>query len=104
MLTTGAYDPVTILDVLDAFHVCQVPNSVVRFDLWIVKRKHRPRTDIEEQRTMFNQVRYAPVAAKPATAPIACRAVTSLKKPACPEHVVQIVHSPFKMDFKFAHF
>jgi hypothetical protein len=53
---------------------------------------------------MFNQVRYAPVAEEPAINPIACRAVTSLKKPDCPEHVGQMVRSPFKMDFKFAHF
>jgi hypothetical protein len=53
---------------------------------------------------MFNQVCYAPVAEEPALAPLACRAVTSLKKPGCPEHVGKMIHSPFTMYFKFAHF
>jgi hypothetical protein len=41
---------------------------------------------------------------EPTLAPITCRAVASLKKPDCPEQVGQMVRSPFKMDFKFAHF
>jgi hypothetical protein len=104
ILSIGAYNPVTIPDILDAFRSCQVPNAFAQVDLWVVKMNKRPQTDIEKQHTMFNQVLYAPVAVEPVIAPVACRVVPSLKKPACPEHVGQMVRSPFKMDFKFAHF
>jgi hypothetical protein len=104
ILVIGAHDPVTIPDVLEAFCSSQVSNAVAQVDLWVVKRKKGRRTHIEEQRTMFNQVHYAPVAEEHSLAPVACHAVTSLKKPDCPAHVGQMVGSPFKVDFKFAHF
>jgi hypothetical protein len=53
---------------------------------------------------MFYKVHGAPVEHNPLPEPVAFRAVTSLNKPDCPEHVEQVVHSPFWADFKFAHF
>jgi hypothetical protein len=104
ILVIGAHDPVTIPEVLEAFRSRQVRNAVAQVNLWIVKRNNRPRTDIEEQRTMFDRVRYAPVSKEPAIAPMVWHAVTSLNKPDCTEHVGKMVRSPFKKDFKFAHF
>jgi hypothetical protein len=53
---------------------------------------------------MLNQVRFAPVLFALMPDIVACRAVTSLLKPDCPEHVGQIARSPFCADFKMAHF
>jgi hypothetical protein len=91
MLVIGSQDPVTIDEVLEAFHSYQVPNSTSEADLWIVKRNNVPRTELEEQRTMFDQVHFAPVLSALMPDLVACRAVTSLLKPDCPEHVGQLV-------------
>jgi hypothetical protein len=72
--------------------------------LWIVKRKNRPRTDIEEQWQMFNQARFVPVNIPTLPISVVCRIVTSLVKPECPEHVGKMVHHPFWDEFKFTNF
>jgi hypothetical protein len=82
----------------------QVPNVTSEVDLWIVKRNNAPSTNIEERHTMFNQLHFAPVLSAPMPDLVACRAVTSLLKPDCPEHVGQMVRSPFRAYFKVAHF
>jgi hypothetical protein len=53
---------------------------------------------------MFNQIRFAPINLDTMPDPVACRAVTSLHKPERPEHVGQMVRSPFRSDFKLTHF
>jgi hypothetical protein len=53
---------------------------------------------------MFNQFRFAPINIYPMSDPVAYHAVTSLRKPNCPDHVGQMVRSPFRSDFKLAHF
>jgi hypothetical protein len=53
---------------------------------------------------MFNQVRFFPVLSVPMLHLVACRAVTSLLKTDCPDHVGQMVRSSFRADFKMAHF
>jgi hypothetical protein len=104
ILAIGIFDPVTIYKVLEAFKTNQVAHAISDVDMWIVKRNNRPRTDLEEQRAMFDQVRFAPIEMDLLPEPVACRAVTSLLNPDCPEHVGQMVRSPFRADFKFAHF
>jgi hypothetical protein len=81
-----------------------VPSAVAQVDLWIAKGNNLPRTDLEEQRMMFNQVRFSPVAIYPIPDPVARPAVKSLHKPEFPEHVGQMVRSPFRFDFNLAHF
>jgi hypothetical protein len=103
ILAIDIYDPVTIHEVFEAFKTNQVAHAISDVDMWIVKRNNRPLTDLEEQRAKFNQVRFAPVGMDPLPEPVACRAATSLLKPDCPEHVGQMVQSPFRADFKFAH-
>jgi hypothetical protein len=104
ILAIGIYDPVTIHEVLEAFKTNQVTHNISDFDMWIVKRNNHPRTDLEKQRAMFNQFRFAPVGVDPLPEPVACRAVTSLIKTDCPERVGRMVRSPFRADFKSAHF
>jgi hypothetical protein len=104
ILAIGSHYPVTIDEVLTEFRSSQVPNTIADLDLWIVKCNYQPQTDIEEQRHMFNHVHYAPVKSPPMPDLVDCRAVTSLIKPECPEHVGQMVRSPFRVDFKMAHF
>jgi hypothetical protein len=77
--------------VLDAFHSYQAPNATSEVDLWIVIRSNALRTDLEEQRAMFNQFRVDPVLSAPMPDLVAYRVVTSLLKPDCPEHVGQVV-------------
>jgi hypothetical protein len=104
ILAIGVHDPVTVIEVLAAFRSSQVPPAIAQVDVWIVKRNNRPHADLEEQRMMFNQVRFVPINLDPVPDPVACRAVTSLHKPECPEHVGQMVRSPFRSDFEIAHF
>jgi hypothetical protein len=104
ILAIGVHDHGIVIEVLEACISSQVPSVIAYVDLWIVKRNNRPHTDLEEQRMMFNQVRFAPINLDPIPDSVACRAVTSLHKPECPEHVVQMVWSPFWLDFKLAHF
>jgi hypothetical protein len=54
ILAIGYQYPVTIDEVLDAFHSCQVPNATSEVDLWVIKRNNAPRMDLKEQLTMFN--------------------------------------------------
>jgi hypothetical protein len=54
ILAIGVHYPVTVLEVLEAFRSSQVPSAIAQVDLWIVKRNNRPRTELEEQRMMFN--------------------------------------------------
>jgi hypothetical protein len=104
LLAIGSHDPVTISDTLSAFVACQVPHVINPVVMWLVKRNNHPRTNIEEQRQMFNQVQFVPVEVPTIPTPVACSAVTSLTKPDCPEHVGQMVRNPFHAEFKFAHF
>jgi hypothetical protein len=68
--------------------------------VWLSKRNSATRTDSEEQRMMFDQVRFVPALPEA----VACPAVTSLIKPDCPVHIGQMMKSPFKAEFKGAHF
>jgi hypothetical protein len=104
ILAIGSHDPVTLSDTLSAFAACQVPHVINPVVMWLVKRNNHPRTDIKEQRHMFNQVHFTPAEVPMMPTPVACRAVTSLTKPDRPEHVAQMVHNPFLAEFKFAHF
>jgi hypothetical protein len=60
ILAIGVHDSVTVIEVLEACRSSQVTSSIAQVDLWIVKHNNRPRTDLEEQSMMFNQVRFAP--------------------------------------------
>jgi hypothetical protein len=60
--------------------------------------------EIEEQRMMFDQVRFVPIIIPALPEAVACRAVTSIHKPTYPEHIDQMMKSPFKADFKGVHF
>jgi hypothetical protein len=104
ILTIGSQDPVTIDQVLDAFHLYQVPNATSEVAIWIIKSNNEPRTYLEEQPTMFNQGRFAPVLSAPIPDLVACRAVISLLKPDCPEHVGHMARSPWCADLKKEHF
>jgi hypothetical protein len=53
---------------------------------------------------MFDQVRFVPVEAPALPEAVTCCAVASLIKPNCPAHIGQIMKSPFKAEFKGAHF
>jgi hypothetical protein len=76
-LMIGGFDPVTKSDILEVFKSSQVANATQEVSMWISKRNNRPITDLEEQRRMFNQVRFAPVDIDPILEPVACWAVTS---------------------------
>jgi hypothetical protein len=52
---------------------------------------------------MFDQVRFIPVTLPVISESVACRAITSLYKPNCPEHIGQMMKSPFKSEVKGAH-
>jgi hypothetical protein len=68
-----------------------------RIELGIVKRNSHQRTVLEEQRAMFNQVRFAPVTVPDLPIPIepfACRAVTAGIKPDTPAHLGDMLKSP----------
>jgi hypothetical protein len=104
LLAIGGFGPITTLEVLEALKSSQVAHITQDVDMWIVKRNKPPSTDLEEQRSIFKQVRLAPVDIDPIPEHVACRALTSLTKPDCPAHVDQMVRSPFRAKFKFAHF
>jgi hypothetical protein len=53
---------------------------------------------------MFDQVSFVPVDIPSLPDPVACCAVVSLHKNKCPEHIGQMMKSPFKVDFKGALF
>jgi hypothetical protein len=75
--------------------------------LGIIKRISLHHTDLEEQRSIFNQVRLAPVSVPDLPTPIesvACRAVTAIMKPDVPAHIGEMLKSPYKPEFKAAHF
>jgi hypothetical protein len=101
ILALESQAPVTIDEVLDACRSYQVPNATSDVDLWIVKRNTTPRTDLQEQRTISNQVRVAPVKSDPILELVACHAVNSVLKPYCPEHVGHMVRSPFVQSSKW---
>jgi hypothetical protein len=78
-----------------------------RIELGIVKPNSHHRTALKEQRTMFNQVRFAPVTVPDLPTPIepvACRAVTAGIKPDTPAHLGDMLKSPYKAELKVAHF
>jgi hypothetical protein len=104
VLAINGHDLITIDDVLEAFKHDQTVNAVVDVQVWIVKRNDSSRIDIQEQRMMFYQVHLVsvPVPVFPDT--VACRAVNSLHRPDYPEHIGQMMNSPFKDDVKGAHF
>jgi hypothetical protein len=104
LLEICGFDPVTTSEVHEALKSSQVAHAIQYIDMWIVKMNNYPRTDPEEQRTMLNQVQFAPVDIDPIPEPVACRTVTSLTKPECLKHVGQMARSPFRAEFKCAHF
>jgi hypothetical protein len=53
---------------------------------------------------MFDQVRFFPVKYPSAPEHVSCCDVASLHKPECPTHIGQMMESPFKYNFKGAHF
>jgi hypothetical protein len=78
-----------------------------RIELGIVKRNSHHRTTLEEQRAMFNQVRFAPITAPDLHIPIetvACHAVTAGIKSDTPANLGDMLKSPYKAEFKAAHF
>jgi hypothetical protein len=77
---------------------------MVSIEMWIFKRNINIRTDIEEQNMMYDQVNFFAVSVPSLLKLVECRAIASLHKPDCPEHIGQIMKSPFKDDFKGAHF
>jgi hypothetical protein len=107
MITVNDSDPVTVDDTLAALKSCQVLHAMSRIELGIVKRKSHHRTALEEQRAMFNQVRFAPVTVPDLPIPIepvACCAVTAGIKHDTPAHLGDMLKSPYKAEFKAAHF
>jgi hypothetical protein len=107
ILTVNNSDPVTVDDILDALKSCQVLHAMSRIDLGIVKRNSHHRTALEEQRAMFNQVRFAPVTVPDLLIPIepvACLVVTAGIKPDTPAYLGDMLRSPYKDEFKTAHF
>jgi hypothetical protein len=72
ILAIGENDPVTVTDVLDISRSCQVPHAPTEATLWIFKRNNRPRADLEEQRSIVNQVRVVPVKIQVLPDPVAC--------------------------------
>jgi hypothetical protein len=96
--------PVTVEDVLAVINSKQSANAVVSIEMWIVKRNTNVRTDLEEQQMMYDQVRVVPIYLPSLSEPVACRAVASLQKPECPDHIGQMMKRPFKADFKGRHF
>jgi hypothetical protein len=104
LLAINGFDPVTTTRVLEALNYSQVARATHDVDMCIAKHNNRPRTDIKVQRIMFNQVRFSPISKDPIPEHVACWAVTYLTKPDCPEHVGQIVRSPFRADFNVAYF
>jgi hypothetical protein len=83
---------------------CGLSSATTTIEVWIIKHTSNTWTDIEEQCTMFDQVRFVHVELPSAVEPVVCRAVASLRKPECHEHIEQMIKSPFKADFKGAHF
>jgi hypothetical protein len=104
ILAIGDQDPVTLDETLTAFNSNQSANTVALVDVWLVKRNSNVRTDLEEQQMMFDQVCCVPVALPAISDSVACRAVASLYKPDCLEHIGQMMKIPFKSEFKGAHF
>jgi hypothetical protein len=104
VLAIEAFDLITVDDVLDAFRSCQSANAVMPIHVWLVKHNSATRTVIEEQRMMFDQVRFVPIPVPALPEAVACNAVTSLIKPDCSARVGQIMKSLFKEEFKGAHF
>jgi hypothetical protein len=104
VLSIEAFDPIMVDDVLAAFKSSQSANAGMPIQVWLVKRNSATRTDIEEQRMMFDQVSFVPVQVPALLAVVSFRAVTSLIKPDCTAHIGQMMKSPFKADFKGAHF
>jgi hypothetical protein len=77
-----------------------------RIKLGIVKRNSHHWTALEEQRAMFNQVRFAPVTVPDLPIPIepvTCRAVTAGIKTDTPAHLGDMLKSPYTAEFKAVH-
>jgi hypothetical protein len=99
ILTVNDSDPVTVDDTVAALKSCQVLHAMSRIEIGIVKCNSHHRTALEEQRAMFNQVRFAPVTVPDLPIPIepvACRAVTAGIKPDTPAHLGEMLKSPYK--------
>jgi hypothetical protein len=107
ILTVNNSDPVTVDGTLASLKSCQVLHAMSPIELGIIKRNSHHRTALEEQRAMFNQVRFAPVTVPDHPIPIepvACRAITAGIKPDTPAHLGDMLKSPYKAEFKAAHF
>jgi hypothetical protein len=61
LLGIGGYDPVTTSEVLAALKSSQEAYATQDSDMWIDKHNNHLRTDLEEQRSMFNKVCFTPV-------------------------------------------
>jgi hypothetical protein len=97
ILTVNDSDPVTVDNTLAALKYCQVLHAMSRIELGVVKRNSHHRTALEEQRAMFNQVRFAPVTVPDLPIPIepvACHAATAGIKPDTPAHLGDMLKSP----------
>jgi hypothetical protein len=97
ILAIGDQYPVMLDDTLADFNSKQSANTITPIDLWLVKRNINVRTDLEEQQIMFDQVRFVPVTLPVISESVACRAVASLYKPYCPEHIEKNDEEPFQV-------
>jgi hypothetical protein len=97
VLVIEAFNPIMVDDVLTVSNSCQYANAVMPIQVWIVKRNSASRVGFEEQWMMFDLVFFS-VTIIPET--VACQAVISPLKPDCPDHIGQIMKSPFKDEFK----
>jgi hypothetical protein len=107
VLTVGQSDTITVEEMMKALQVCQTLYSSVTIDLGLVKRNIQNNISLEEQRTMFNQVRFSPVHVPDLPhpmEPVACRAFTAIFKHVAPAHLGGIIHSGYKPEYKDAHF
>jgi hypothetical protein len=100
VLVIEGFDPITVDDVITAFKSSQSSNTVMSIHVWIVNRNSAIRTDIEKQRMMCDQIHFVPILPEA----VACRAVTSLLKPDCPDHNGQMMKTHFKVECKGANF
>jgi hypothetical protein len=96
VLAINGYTPISVDDVLDAFKQCQNMNAVIEVQVLLVKRNASARTDIEEQIMMFDQVCFVSVPVPVSPDAVACRAVTSLYRPECPENIEHMMNIPVK--------
>jgi hypothetical protein len=87
ILVVVDHDQITIEEVLTDFSSHQAAHISVSVSVWLVKSNSSQRTDIKEQFMMLHQVFIVPIPVPILPEAYSCRAVTSLYKPDCPQHI-----------------